>query len=152
MKTHSLLLAAASLFFANSTFAEDGVAIPYNSVNTQMKILKSQNIKGVDCVSWFVKDQRKDKTLDTAKANFRIRTWEGVEYPLDIEALSSLPPAQMDEDVKKMMADGFTHRMWIPKGEKRYLDGDIVHSLPKGSVEMARSLSFSGKIPLGFGK
>lgn len=63
--TLTVPLTASLLFSAGSTFAEHGIAIPYNSVNSQMKVLKNQNIEGVDCPPWYVKGQRNDRTLDT---------------------------------------------------------------------------------------
>jgi hypothetical protein len=135
-----IFLCATNLIVA----AEDGVAIPYNSVNKSMGILKSQKVKGVECVPWYVRHSKKGEPLDVDKARFRVRTWEGQEHVLDIEPLSKIPKAQMTDQEKELLADGYTHRLWIPKGKKEFMDGDVVHSLPKGSIEMSQGLSVSG--------
>lgn len=149
MKKSLLTLSAIiGLCVTNATLAaEDGTAIPYNSVNKSMSFLKSQKVKGVDCVPWYVRHQ-KGAVLDPAKAKFRVRTWEGHEHVLEIEPLSKVPAEQLSEFEKELKAGGYTHRMWIPKGKKEFMDGDIVHSLPKGSIDMAQGMSISRK----FGK
>jgi hypothetical protein len=153
MRKIQILLATAFLLAGNPLPAAEGasdVGIPYNSVNTTMIPLKSQKIKGVDCVAWYVRDTRKDTVLDPGKARFRIRTWEGAEVPLEIEALSSVPADQLTaEDKEVIKENGFTHRMWIPKADKRFMDGDILHSLPHGSVDMGQGITVSAKLPLG---
>lgn len=142
-----LLLAALLSAALPRVLAEDeGGGIPYNQVNLVMKVLTTRKIKDVDCVAWYVKDSRKDHVLDPAKANFRARTWEGVEIPLEIEALDKVPAGQLKDYEKKMIADdGLTHRLWIPKNDKRMVDGVIVHSLPKGAVSIVQGIGISGK-------
>jgi hypothetical protein len=124
--------------------AEDGTRIPYNSVNKSMSILKSQKVKGVECVPWFIRNSKKGEVLDPDKARFRLRTWEGQEHILDIEPLIKVPAGQLTDLEKKLMADGYTYRLWIPKGKKEFMDGDLLHSLPKGSIEMSQGLYISG--------
>lgn len=137
-------LAAGSVALAE----EDRVGIPYNFVNKSMLLLKSQKIDGVDCVPFYLK-ATKDGPLDPAKARFRIRTWDGEEQALQVMPLASVPAKQLTDLEKKMIEAGFTHRMWIPKGEKRFLDGSILHSLPKGSIDMRQELEVSGSLKLG---
>lgn len=153
MRQMHILLAAAFLLAGSPLPAAEGasdVGIPYNSVNTTMIPLKSRKIKGVDSVAWYVRDTRKDAVLDPDKARFRIRTWEGAEVPLEIEALSSVPADELTGDDKELIKEnGFTHRMWIPKADKRFMDGDILHSLPHGSVVMEQGVTISVKLPLG---
>lgn len=140
-----LLLAALLLTPELRAHAEDAPAgLPYNRVNLMMKLLKSQRIKEVDCVAWYVKDSRKDHVLDPAEAKFRARTRDGAEIPLEIEALDKVPADQLKDYEKKMIEDdGLTHRLWIPKNDKRMADGSIVHSLPKGVVSMVRGIGIS---------
>lgn len=124
--------------------------IPYNKVNLAMKFLKSEKINGVECVPWYLKSAKPGTTLDVAKANFRVRTWDGEEIPLTVEALASIPEDKLTDFEKSVKKDdGVTHRMWLPKNMKKYMDGTLVNSLPKGSVEMGQGISISGKLPLG---
>jgi hypothetical protein len=146
MKTTLQALCAVILLCVTnpSIAAEDGVSIPYNSVNKSMGIHKSQKVKGVECVPWYVRHSNKEEPLDVDKARFRVRTWEGQEHVLDIEPLSKIPEALMTDQEKELLADGYTHRSWIPKGKMEFMDGDVVHSLPKGSIEMSQGLGVSG--------
>lgn len=142
-----LLLTAVLLAAMPQLLAEDAAAVlPYNRVNLAMKLLKTHRIHNVDCVAWYVKDSRKDHVLDPAKANFRVRTWEGAEIALEIEALDKVPADQLRDYEKKMIADeGLTHRLWIPKNDKRMTDGGIIHSLPKGSVSIVQGIGISNQ-------
>ena len=135
----AFLLAIACMGLSAEETPPGGTAIPYNTVNKTMIPLKSRKVDGIFCVPWYLKDQRKDTVLDPEKARFRVATWEGAEVPLKVEALSSVPPGELTEKEKKMMADGFTHRLWVPKADKRFLDGNMLHSLPRGAVAMAQS-------------
>ena len=142
-----LLFATLLLTPLPRAHAEDAPAgLPYNRVNLMMKLLKSHRIKEVDCVAWYVKDSRKDHVLDPATAKFRVRTREGVEIPLEVEALNKVPADQLKDYEKKMIEDdGLTHRLWIPKNDKRMADGSIVHSLPKGVVSMVQGIGIASK-------
>ena len=137
------LLAASPRTFA----AEEPASTPYKQVDRVMLALKSQKIHGVDCVPWFVRSDLKDAPIDPKKANFRIVTKDGKEHPLDIDLLSSVPKEQLDAVHRSMIEEGYTHRLWIPKGVKEYQDAKIVHSLPKGTVAMSQGICISGKIP-----
>jgi hypothetical protein len=145
------LPALVVLSLARAAFAaEGGSGIPYNAVNLSMKLLKSERINGVECVPWYVRSSDKGKVLDTANANFRIRTWDGEEIPLTFEALSSIPEEKLTEFERDMIKDeGMTHRLWIPKNVRKYVDGTIASSLPKGSIDMVQGVSISGRLPLG---
>ncbi|RYD24148.1 MAG: hypothetical protein EOP87_26205 [Verrucomicrobiaceae bacterium] len=110
--------------------------------------LKSRKVDGIFCVPWYLRDVRKDIVLNPEKARFRIATWEGAEVPLKIEALASVPQDDLSEKEKKMIGEGYTHRMWIPKADKRFVDGSMLHSLPRGVVDMAQSWQLDlGKKP-----
>lgn len=139
----ALLLAGTGIGFSSEEAPPGDIGIPYNTVNKTMIPLKSRKVDGIFCVPWYLKDERKDTTLDPEKARFRVATWEGTEVPLKVEALASVPPDELTEKEKTMMKGGFTHRMWVPKADKRFLDGSMLHSLPRGAVAMAQSLEFN---------
>ena len=140
-----VLFAAAFAAVGWSRAADEGRGIPYNSVNRTMSLLKSRKIGGKDCVPFYLRSRDEKEPLDPAKARFRVRTWEGDELSLKVEPLGSVPAGNRTELEKKMIEDGYTHRIWIPKGEKTFLDGSIVHSMPKGSVEMTQGFVLAGK-------
>ena len=154
MKSHALLFAAAILLGLSQVLRADepGSTIPYNSVNRMMTVLKSQNIDGVDCVPFYLKSELKDVPLSAKKANFRIRTWDGESEPLKLTLLSDVPEGKRSDIEKKLAAEGYTHTLWIPKGVKRFLDGDLVHDMPKGSIIMTQGIGISGSIGPDAGK
>jgi hypothetical protein len=155
MKTHTLLLAAAIMIIGTSHALradEAGSSIPYNSVNRIMTVLKSQKVDGVDCVPFYVKSELKDVPVSAKKANFRIRTWDGESEPLKLTLLSEVPEEKRTEIEKKLAGEGYTHVLWIPKGVKRFLDGNLVHDMPKGSISMKQGVGISGSIGPGAGK
>jgi hypothetical protein len=146
--TQFLLIAAASALVPSGLRAEnERQGIPYNTVNLTMKVLKSQKVDGVECVPFYTKTAIKGATLDVAKANFRIRTWDGEIVRLKVTLLSEIPEKDRTDLEKEMIEDGYTHIQWIPKNEKKYLDGSLLHDLPKGSIEMVQGVSISGKFP-----
>jgi hypothetical protein len=149
MNTTKALLIAATMALVPSVLRgeDERQGIPYNTVNLTMKALKSQKVDGVECVPFYTKSAIKGETLDAAKANFRIRTWDGEIVRLKVTLLSEIPEKDRTDFEKKMIEDGYTHIQWIPKDEKTYLDGSLLHDLPKGSIEMVQGLSISGKFP-----
>lgn len=141
-----LRFAAALLLLAGPPAHAEGpeVGLPYNQVNLAMKLLKSKPVQGVACVAWYVKDNREGQVLDPAQAKFRVRTVDGAEVALEIEALRSIPAEQLSDVEKKLIADaGPTHRLWIPKNDKRFKDGQLVHSMAKGSVSIVQGIGLS---------
>jgi hypothetical protein len=146
--TKVLLIATTIALLPSVSRGEDArIGIPYNTVNLTMKALKSQKVDGVECVPFYTKTAIKGETLDAAKANFRIRTWDGEIVRLKVTLLSEIPEKDRTDFEKEMIADGYTHIQWIPKNEKKYLDGSLLHDLPKGSIEMVQGMSISGKFP-----
>lgn len=130
---------------------EEKSSIPYNSLNQTMTLLKSQNVDGVECVPFYLKSAKKDEPLDVKQANFRIKTWEGENVSLKANLLSEIPEEKRTNFEKKVVGEGYTHVLWIPKAVKQYLDGDVLHDLPKGSINMTQGLGISGSIDLGTG-
>ncbi|MBN8458258.1 MAG: hypothetical protein J0M04_10520 [Verrucomicrobia bacterium] len=155
MKIHMLRLAMAIMITGSSHALradEAGSSIPYNSVNRTMEVLQSQKVDGVDCVPFYIKSQLKGVPVSAKKANFRIRTWDGESEPLKLTLLSEIPEEKRTEIEKKLAGDGYTHVLWIPKGVKRFLDGNLVHDMPKGSITMTQGVGISGSIGPGAGK
>jgi hypothetical protein len=146
--TNLLVIAATTALMPSGLRGEDErQGIPYNTVNLTMKALKSQKVEGVECVPFYTKTTNNGAALDVAKANFRIRTWDGEIVRLKVTLLSEIPEKDRTDFEKEMIEDGYTHIQWIPKNEKKYLDGSLLHDLPKGSIEMVQGLSISGKLP-----
>lgn len=148
MKTS--MLAFAISIIVGSAFSlraeEAGSAIPYNSVNRTMTMLKSQKIDGVDCVPFYLKSTKEGDPLDAKKAEFHIRTWDGEKHLLKLTLLSDIP-ADKRTDVEKQLAEkAYTHILWIPKDVRQYLDGDLVHNLPKGSIDMTQGIKIAGSV------
>jgi hypothetical protein len=145
------LLLTCLLVLSLGLRAEDAhKGIPYNSVNTTMKLLDGRKMDGVDCVPFLVRTEKGFPTLVPADADFRIVTWEGKTVKLKCEPLDQIPAGELSEaaeDMKKK--DGFTHVLWMPKNVKDYLDGSIHHSLPKGSVFMSQGLMIKRTFKLG---
>ncbi len=125
--------------------ASEESVISYEFVGKTMALFDGKKIEGVECIPFYPK--RKDgKPFDPGEARIRLRSWDGEELPLISEAFSALPPEKLTEADKLMAAKGFTHRVWIPKNHKKFVDGGIVHNQGKGSMEMAHApVQFSGK-------
>ncbi|MCB1131944.1 MAG: hypothetical protein KDN05_12500 [Verrucomicrobiae bacterium] len=141
-------VAALVVFLSAQTgFSAEEKGIPYNTINLSMKVLKSEKVDGQKCVPWYVKSKKDGVPLDPDKARFRVRTWDGDEHPLKIEPLAGIPKDRLSDADKKRMDEGYTHLLWIPKSKKEFMDGDIVHSFGKDSVEMVQGRAISGKIP-----
>jgi len=128
---------------------EEGQAIPYNSVNTTMKLLEGRKMDGVECIPFFVRTLEGQPTLVPEDANFRIVTWDGETVKLKCESLDQVPAGELPEIGKTMKKDGYTHVLWVPKDVKAYLDGAIYHSLSKGAVTISQGLALTGKLKLG---
>ena len=148
--TKILAIAAATSLLSSGLYGEDErLGIPYNTVNLAMKALKSQKVDGADCVPFYLRSANKGEKLDVAKAKFRIRTWDGEIVLLKVSLLSDIPAEERTDFEKEMIEEGYTHVQWIPKNEKKYMDGSLIHDLPKGSVEMVQGLIISAKFPKG---
>src|SRR5688572_5044849 len=121
--------------FLQTLSAADESVISYNFVGRTMVLFEGRESDGVEWIPFYPK--RKDgKSFDPVEAKMRLRSKDGQELPLVCEAFSTLPPEGLTEADKAMAAKGFTHRVWIPKNHKKFLDGGIVHNLGKGSMEM----------------
>ena len=114
-----------------------------------MSILKTQKVDGVECVPFYLKSTKAGEPLDAKKADFHIRTWDGDKQPLKLTLLSEIPADKRTDIEKKVAEKGYTHILWIPKGVKQYLDGDLVHNLPKGSIDMTQGIMISGSVGPG---
>lgn len=146
MKTIAILgLVAATVLTADGLKAEEST-IPYNAVNKAMIPLKSRKVDGTDCVPFYLKMKGKDQTLDAEEAQFRIRDTDGREEPLRVDLLAEVPVDQRSKFEKKMLEDGYTHILWVPKGAKHYRDGCLASNLPKGSIEMSQGMTLSGSL------
>ena len=85
-----------------------------------------------------------------AEADFRIVTSGGKVVKLKCETVDQVPAGELSEAVEKMKKkDGYTHVLWMPKDVKEYLDGSILHSLPKGAVSMSQVVSVKRTFKLG---
>lgn len=143
-----LLIAAAIALVPSGLRGEDaGQGLAYNHVNRTMQVLESQKIDGADCVPFYLKPNKEGEKLDADKAKFRIRTKDGEIILLKVSLLSDIPVKDRTTIEKKMIENGYTHVQWIPKNEKKFVDGSLLHDLPKGSIEMAQFLGISGKFP-----
>lgn len=123
---------------------EEASKLPYNVVNRTMLLLKTSEIDGKNCVPFYKRAKEGHPRLDPEKANIRIRTWDGEEIPLKCVPIGELTEAQRPSQHDKMIEDGYTHVLWLPKGEKAFMDGHLVHSLPKGALEMVQCIHFRG--------
>ncbi|MEK7951438.1 hypothetical protein [Luteolibacter soli] len=148
MKSNVFLLCLV-LGFSPGLRAEEEKGIPYNSVDKTMALLDGRKMDGVECVPFFVRTDEGQPTLLPADANFRIVTWDGETVKLKCEPLDQVPAGELPEIEETMKKDGFTHVLWMPKGVKAYLDGSILHSLPKGTVRMSQGLSIKKTFKLG---
>ena len=130
---------------------EKGNPMAYDSINRGMKVMASKEIEGEECVGFYLKSTKEEVKMDPKKANFLVRTQEGVEVPLKVEAFADIKEENLTDLDKERMKEGFTHRLWIPKNKKAFKGGDVVHYLPKGSVRIEQGLklpTLKGKIPL----
>lgn len=144
-----LLLPVLGLMLATASARGDEAKpqkMPYNAVNLSMKVLKGVKIEGVECIPFYVKTEGKHPPLVPEEASFRIVTWDGEAVPLKCKPVDTIAAADRPEIHGKMVEDGFTHVLWIPKDVKAYLDGDIVHSLPKGAVSMMQGILIQGRV------
>ncbi|MBN8458904.1 MAG: hypothetical protein J0M04_13805 [Verrucomicrobia bacterium] len=151
MKTSTLAFALSIIVGATFSLQaeEAGSAIPYNSVNRTMTMLKSQKVDGVDCVPFYLKSTREGEPLDAKKAKFHIRTWDGEMHLLKLTLLSEIPADKRTDIEKQLAKQAYTHILWIPKDVKQYLDGDLVHNLPKGSIDMTQGIKIAGSVGPG---
>lgn len=127
--------------------AEDGGSMPYDSFNKVMRLFESKKIDGATCVPLFLKSNQAGVEIDPTKAKFRVNTSAGDDVILKVDKFSDVPAAELSEFERDLIKKGFTHRVWIPTNDKRFLGGSIMHSLPKGSVDFEQSRKL--KISLG---
>lgn len=113
-----------------------------------MALMKSKDIEGRKCVAYFMKSNLEDMPINSEKAEFRIITKAGKPAPLKITELKDIAVEDRNDMEKNAFEEGFTHIMWIPKGLKEYEGGYLVHSLPKGSVQVMAGIMIKGSIPL----
>ena len=129
---YAMLLVTAT---ADNREGEPGTATPYDAINMAIAKVDAEKIDGSDCVALFLISEIKGVTFDPEKAKFRVRTADGDQHHLRCEDLSGIPDGEISELVKEMRKEGYTHRLWIPKDNEKYLGGTVLCSLPKGSAK-----------------
>lgn len=120
-------------------------SISYNAIRPLILAGEGTGIAGIECGALFVRNREKGVPLDPTKANFRLKTWEEEEFSLTCEALASVPDDPSTGLVKRMVGEGYTHRLWIPRAGDKFLDGEVIHALPGGSLEFSAA---AGKLRL----
>ncbi len=118
--------------------AEDGGSLPYDSFNKAIRLFESKKIDGATCVPLFLKSNQAGVEIDPTKANFRVHTSAGDDVKLKVDKFSDVPAAELSEFERDLIMKGFTHRVWIPTNDERFSNGSIMHSLPKGSVDLTQ--------------
>ncbi len=134
-----------ALIFSYSSLvcvADDGGSLPYNFINQAAANLERSKVDGVDCIPLYVKSKEEGIVLDPKKARFRVQTKDAKDELLKVEMLTDIPEGERSEFEKNLMKKGFTYRLWLPVNKESFIDGSIVHSLPKGTVEMEHGLFF----------
>ena len=119
--------------------------VPYNSLKTAMKLVKGTEIDGVKCSPFYLKPTEEGAILNVKEADFRIITKEGAEVPLKCVALSKIADDELTKADNSAIKDGYTHILWVPKSVEEYEDGTLMHSLPKGFLQIMASVVFTNK-------
>ena len=131
-----LLMAMVFLVAAGAPSAAEPNVFPYDEFTKFAEKMPGEDVDGVKMVAAFLKAAQEGKTLDAAKANFRIRMADGSMVPMRCDVLPAKAEDAADPTDRKRIQMGYTHKLWIPKDPEKYKGAALLNDLPHGYLEI----------------
>ncbi|HVJ45859.1 MAG TPA: hypothetical protein VM511_05690 [Luteolibacter sp.] len=111
-------------------------SFPYDEFTKFSEKMPGEKIGDALVIAAYLKPRTAGEKIDLAVANFRIQMPDGKVVPLKCEQLPVVPEGVTNENDKKKIAVGFTHKLWIPKDPAKYAGAAMLNDLPKDFLEI----------------
>ncbi len=111
-------------------------ALPYDEFTKFSEKMPGEKVGDVLLIPAYLKPRVANEKIDLVLANFRIQMPDGKIIPLKCEQMPVIPEAVTDQNDKKKIIAGFTHKLWIPKDPAKYAGSVMLNDLPKDFLEI----------------